>query len=53
LWNGFCKQIRLSQSIAGSKTSKVQESTSKEYGEDIGGAVSRNWESDSQEKRQE
>jgi hypothetical protein len=32
---------------------QVDGSTSKEYGEDIGGAVSRNWECDRQEKRQE
>jgi len=35
------------------KPVQVQGSTSKEYGEDVGGAVSRNWEYDRQEKRWE
>ena len=35
------------------KPVQVQGSTSKEYGEDIDGAVSRNWECDGQEKRWE
>jgi hypothetical protein len=35
------------------KPVQVQGSTSKEYGEDIGGAVSRNWECGRQEKRRE
>jgi hypothetical protein len=35
------------------KPVQVQGSTSKEYGEDAGGAVSRNWEYGMQEKRRE
>ena len=35
------------------KPIKVQGSTSREHGEDVGGAVSRNWECDRQEKRRE
>jgi len=35
------------------KPVQVQGSTSKEYGEDVGGAVSCNWECDRQEKRLE
>jgi len=35
------------------KPVQVQGSTSKEYGEDVGGTVSRNWECDTQEKRRE
>jgi len=32
---------------------KWKEAPAKEYGEDVGGAVSRNWECDAQEKRRE
>ena len=35
------------------KPVQVQGSTSKEYGEDVGGTVSRNWECDRQKKRRE
>jgi hypothetical protein len=35
------------------KLVQVQGSTSKEYGEDVGGAISSNWECDRQEKRRE
>jgi len=35
------------------KPVQVQGSTSKEYGEDVDGAVSRNWECDRQENRWE
>jgi len=35
------------------KPVQVQESTNKEYGEDVGGAVSRKWEYGRQEKRRE